>query len=341
MTTGQLIENPAGVGMDDLYFCEDGNTAANVTRRDFTEDQKRRIRELQTLDKRWNWVIALHFGLWLSAAWMSIASDSIIVSVVGYVIGGLALSTLSVLSHEASHNLFTRNQKIDRWIGTLVSFPLLFSAYGYRVMHPLHHKYVRQAEDPDNIENVTSNSALLRWVYVLVFFLAVYLYLITVPLNAIRRGTSKEKANVILEFLGMAAIIVGGWVFLPAQVMVEGWLLPLLVAGQIANIRGIAEHGLTTGGNELTDTRTVATNPVLSFLMCNINYHLEHHLYPGIPWYNLPKVHRILKENYVRAGSSIYSSYGMFLWDVGKALVGGVVPNRRLIPSHLREELCL
>ncbi len=117
--------------------------------------------------------------------------------------------------------------------------------------------------------------------------------------------------------------------------------MPLLVAGQIANLRGIAEHGMTTGGNEMTDTRTVATNPVLSFLMCNINYHIEHHLYPGVPWYNLPKVHKLLQEEYQSAGSSVYTSYLDFMGDVARAIYQGVISNRRLIPEHIREHVCV
>ncbi len=326
---------------DDIYFCPDGNAAEVVTRRDFTEEQKVAIRELQKLNKRYNWVILLFFAMWLAAAWLSISVENIPISVIGYLVGGLAMSTLSVLGHEASHNLFTRNPKIDRWIGFLVSTPILFSATGYRIMHPLHHKYTREEGDPDNIENVSRSSVLLRWIYIFTFFFAVYLYLVMVPVNAIIKGNKREKVEVIVEYLAMIAIIAMGWIFLPTNWMVEGWLLPLIVAGQIANIRGIAEHGMTTSGNELTDTRTVATNSVLSFLICNINYHIEHHLYPGIPWYNLPKLHRMLKEEYVAAGSSIYTSYTRFLYDVAKAVVTGVVPNRRLIPFHIREHVCV
>jgi fatty acid desaturase len=162
-----------------------------------------------------------------------------------------------------------------------------------------------------------------------------------VPINAIVKGKKSERIWVLLEWLAMISIVALGWVFLPSQWMVEGWLLPLIVAGQIANVRGIAEHGMTTSGNEMTDTRTVATNPVLSFLMCNINFHIEHHLYPGVPWYRLQKVHRILKDEYMAAGSSVYTSYTKFLYDVFKAVVTGVASERRLIPAHIREHVCV
>jgi fatty acid desaturase len=38
-------------------------------------------------------------------------------------------------------------------------------------------------------------------------------------------------------------------------------------------------------------TRTVILNPLLSFLYWNMNYHIEHHMYPGVPCYRLAKLH--------------------------------------------------
>ena len=29
----------------------------------------------------------------------------------------------------------------------------------------------------------------------------------------------------------------------------------------------------------------------------NVGYHIEHHLYPGVPYYNLPKLHKLLMGN--------------------------------------------
>ena len=75
-----------------------------------------------------------------------------------------------------------------------------------------------------------------------------------------------------------------------------------------ANLRGWAEHMLTTPGHPLLQTRTVTSTKLLSFLNVNLNYHLEHHLFPAVPWYNLPKVHTLLQDEYEQAGAFIYSS---------------------------------
>lgn len=38
-------------------------------------------------------------------------------------------------------------------------------------------------------------------------------------------------------------------------------------------------------------------SPLMTVLFFGANYHLEHHAYPGIPCYRLPRLHRILQEN--------------------------------------------
>jgi len=75
--------------------------------------------------------------------------------------------------------------------------------------------------------------------------------------------------------------------------------------------------------------------------MCNLNHHLEHHLLPGIPWYNLRKAHKVLMLTYARAGACVQRSY---IGYTIKALRGGPfqeIYGTRLISrmragSHLR-----
>ena len=46
----------------------------------------------------------------------------------------------------------------------------------------------------------------------------------------------------------------------------------------------------------LKTTRTVYLNKLLSFLNWNMNYHIEHHLYPSVPFYNLSKLNRLINN---------------------------------------------
>ena len=110
------------------------------------------------------------------------------------------------------------------------------------------------------------------------------------------------------------------------DLILHGWALPMIIAMVFGNVRSWAEHTMTIPGDPLTRTRTVTSNRVVSFLMCNLNYHLEHHLCPGIPWYNLPAMHEMMKREYRRAGSFVYGSYLRFLWDAVRTGVHGISP---------------
>lgn len=76
------------------------------------------------------------------------------------------------------------------------------------------------------------------------------------------------------------------------------WIVPFLTTFLIFQyIRSVAEHfGGLTYDNLLTSTRTVKASFIERFFIAphNVGYHLEHHLYPGVPFYNLPKLHNLL-----------------------------------------------
>ena len=79
------------------------------------------------------------------------------------------------------------------------------------------------------------------------------------------------------------------------------WIIPFLTLFfMFVYIRGVAEHfGSMDYEEELGSTRTV--NPFFwerwFFAPHNINYHLEHHLFPGGPFYNLPRLHAVLMSD--------------------------------------------
>jgi fatty acid desaturase len=94
------------------------------------------------------------------------------------------------------------------------------------------------------------------------------------------------------------------------------WLAPISAAVVLSNIRALAEHMGTSGeGNAILKTRTVTSNPLVSFLMLNLNYHLEHHLFPAVPWYNLPRIHQLLKPLYKARGAVVRKSYTAFVFQ--------------------------
>ena len=68
---------------------------------------------------------------------------------------------------------------------------------------------------------------------------------------------------------------------------------------------GLAENVLDHRKN----CRTIYMNRVNRFLYWNMNYHLEHHMFPLVPYYNLPKLHELVKKYCPKPYGSIYEAY--------------------------------
>jgi len=84
----------------------------------------------------------------------------------------------------------------------------------------------------------------------------------------------------------------------------------------VTRLRSIAEHALPTAQNEaLGNTRTTLARWWERLLLApnRVNYHLEHHLLMTVPHYNLPRMHRLLKERGALDGALIARGYyGVF-----------------------------
>ncbi len=281
--------------------------------------------------QRWKSIIVVPFlALWLGGGAIAVGLEQWHLKLMGYVTAGVALHTLGILMHEAVHGNLFRHRAADRCAAFLLGAPVLVSGAAYRITHLLHHRYNRGPRDPDEFGNYIRNPKLLSLAFYVWGVLGMFVFLVHVPINALRNGTRRERVIVVTQYVVLAALYACAFALAlhldAADVLVHAWLLPLLFAFLIINIRGWSEHMLTFPGHPLTDTRTIISNRVVSFLLCNLNYHLEHHLFPGIPWYHLPRVHKQLREEFRVAGAFVYRSYVRFVWDAVWAGVHGRAP---------------
>jgi fatty acid desaturase len=107
-------------------------------------------------------------------------------------------------------------------------------------------------------------------------------------------------------------------------------ILPLMLVG-LPRMYGAWHHVLTGITQHLglqedvTDhrlnSRTVLMNPVSRFIYWNMNYHLEHHMYPMVPFHALPALHEIMKP------------------DVPAPLPGMVAAYREILPTLRRQQV--
>jgi fatty acid desaturase len=68
---------------------------------------------------------------------------------------------------------------------------------------------------------------------------------------------------------------------------------------------GLAENVL----DHRLNARTVYMNPLARFLYWNMNYHVEHHMFPVVPYYALPQLHEVMKADTPRPYSGFLAAY--------------------------------
>jgi len=101
-----------------------------------------------------------------------------------------------------------------------------------------------------------------------------------------------------------------------------GSILPLMLVG-LPSLYGawhrvacaVLQHlGLAENvSDHRLNTRTVLMNPISRFIYLNMNYHLEHHMFTMVPYYNLPKLHEIIKHDTPTPDPSIFTAFKRLL----------------------------
>jgi fatty acid desaturase len=105
----------------------------------------------------------------------------------------------------------------------------------------------------------------------------------------------EARAWVLVYALIIAsAVVLQSWL----PVLLFG-LLPGMLGAWLYNYTGLTQHaGLPENVlDHRLNCRTVYMNPVLQFLYWNMNYHVEHHMYPMVPYHALPRLHESIKAD--------------------------------------------
>jgi fatty acid desaturase len=102
----------------------------------------------------------------------------------------------------------------------------------------------------------------------------------------------------------------------------SGSVLPAMVIG-LPRMYG-AWHHIMTGltqhsglADDVTDhrlnSRTVYMNPFSRFVYWNMNYHVEHHMFPMVPFHSLPALHEEIKVDLPTPSAGIAAAFGEFM----------------------------
>ena len=282
---------------------------------------RERLRELHRIEYWRHLKILLLFGLWFALAAIALEIDSLWVRLPSWILIGFCLNGLGVFMHEGAHHNLFQIPVIDRIIGFACGVPVLISCSNYRATHMLHHRYENTKADPDNLAAAFPGGITRRIVYWAWYAVGMPLYAVLLVVTGPFRAEGwRERTICVAESLSLAGIYgLLAWA-VPKSGLTDlalvGWFGGLIAANVIANVRGLAEHTLLHQDdppNALRTTRSLPSNAFISFFFNNQNYHLEHHLFPRVPWYSLPAVHRLLKPLYETEQAAVCGSYAQYL----------------------------
>ena len=270
------------------------------------------------------------YAVWLASTWVftfvSAQWGGIAAGLVLFVFTALATAFHTSLQHEVVHGHPTPWPMVNE----ALVFPSLIFVYPFRRYRALHLKH----HEDDNLTDPYEDPESYFWAEternkigpVKLFLLGlnntfVGRMILGPPLglwgfykSELRRlwaGEDGVRTAWLLHLLGCSIT----WFWITQICGIPFWLYALLVIYPGVSwilIRSFAEHQ----ASEKVGARTaiVEAHPFFALLFLNNNLHVVHHSHPGAPWYELPKLYRQHRQQYLEKNNGyVFDGYASII----------------------------
>ena len=268
---------------------------------------------LKSLSRRTNWhglVYLLYFVVLLvisgAGAVQSLGTPWSIPAFLLY--GGIWVFATSVV-HETSHGTAFRNRALNETVLFIFGFMVQQTPSLLRYVHARHHSHTALVgEDP---EIILTNPMTWRDFIIkeLIDLGSIWYFVKATAGLAIGRPT--QDAADCIPAQGMLRAVIEAQVYMLAyfgvilwSLMAQSWLPVLMLI--LPRLFGAPTHGVILAtqhfgmAQDIPDhrhtTRTMHVNPALRLLYWNMNYHVEHHIFPQVPFHALPALHKAVAD---------------------------------------------
>ena len=245
--------------------------------------------------------------------------------------------------HECGHGTAFRTRRYNQWLYQIASFCMVRNPTVWRWSHARHHTDTIivgrdpeiQVMRPPAFVTVILNfigipDAIGGWVMMLRNAAG---YIDPQDLTYIPAQEQPKVVTVARVWVAIYAVTI-------ATAIYFGSLLPLMVIG-LPRLYG-AWHHMMTGvlqhagladnvGDHRLNSRTVLINPVSRFIYWNMNYHIEHHMFPMVPYHQLPKLHDMISHDLPDPSPSLWHGYS--------EIIPVLLRQRRDPEFHLQRDL--
>ncbi len=286
-------------------------------------------------------VAARQFGILALATWGLIRFDNPLIWVPLAFVQGFTIFNFTVLLHEVVHHtIFARRRpRAERALGFLYAVPSGISASQFTRWHLDHHAELGSDEDDPKRAHL-SPKVNKRWYKLLyctpalfpIYFRAARREAANYP-EALRRAINRERKISMAAHLGAIAIV---WILFGFYAALRTNIIPVFFIFPIAfTLNRLGQHYDIDPADPAKWGTLMKGHWFWDFAFLNSNYHLEHHYFPGVPFYRLPGLQRALVPFYEKKGMR-WQSYGRLVYGW---LVENHAPHtdwhrRSRVPNH-------
>jgi fatty acid desaturase len=243
--------------------------------------------------------------------------------------------------HELCHKTAFKTQSWNEFFLNLYAFFSWFDPVAYRLSHSKHHQFTTH-DDLDG-EVVLPVKLDIKGIYWFVKVLTVDVKFVWYVLNKwtraalgdstsswqfspewmariipannedLRRRHRNWARTVLLGHLALAAVFIatGNWILviiINLGCLLSQWLVILCNYPQhLGLVPNVPDFRLCT--------RTFTCSPFIGFLYWNMQYHVEHHMFPSVPFYNLPRLREALKHDLSPAPHGLWATW-QEMWPI-------------------------
>jgi Na+-transporting NADH:ubiquinone oxidoreductase subunit F len=242
--------------------------------------------------------------------------------------------------HEAGHGTAFKTDRMNDVLYEIASFMDLRESTRWRWSHARHHSdTLVVGRDPEIAAQRPPKLFLIALAFIGLPAMLAYFRLVL--LHCSGRLNAEEKTFIPESEYGKviirARVYAGIYAGVIALSISTGSILPLIFVGLpsvygswLLQIYGFTQHaGLAENVlDHRLNCRTVYVQFIHRYLYWNMTYHVEHHMFPLVPYRNLPRLHALVKADMPKPYSG--------LWDAWREIVPALLRQRR-DPSYYVE----
>ena len=219
------------------------------------------------------------------------------------IVNAVAAFAIFTPMHDASHRSVAQARWKNEVLGRIGVMPLIGPFPAFRYVHLEHHKHTNDHEkDPDYWSGRGQKWTLpFRWMTQDLYYYVIYL----------RKWNSRplfERWETILTLIilyGSVLILCASGYALPTLAL---WVVPSRVAqfllGYTFDYLPHKPHEITAAENRFAAS-SILLHPLLTVALLYQNYHLIHHLYPGVPFYRMADIWRTQRDFLISQGAVV------------------------------------